>query len=207
MLNLISLALLLPTALALPFNWSFFKGNPHEQPAPQFDVPHRHQHWTYTLTATSEAAFPTALTGYAYAASTGTGTGTAVVEPTATGYNKRDLAERHFPHSFPTAFPTAANAFPTPGTSYPTAYPSRTPAHDHHHDEHHEELEHVVGTGKRLFDGPRRHPVGGLGSFHWTVSSATETSALVAPTAAAASASSGYAVPTGTAAGVPTYGL
>lgn len=212
-LNLISLALLLPTALALPFNFSFFKGKAYEQPAWSFDEPHRHPHWSYTLTATTtEGVFPTAAPtaprSYASYPTNTVGTGTAISSgPTATGYGKRDLEDRHF--SFPTAFPTGAWPLPTAGTgtgtgfsSYPTAYAGWTHEHEHVVDFEHSWKE------KRFFEGPRRHH--GAWSPYWGFPSMSE-SVVVAPMATGASGyaaptGTGYAAPSGTAPSVPTYG-
>ena len=47
MLSLISLALLLPTTLALPFDWSSFRGKSYEEPAWPFHEAHTHPYWTY----------------------------------------------------------------------------------------------------------------------------------------------------------------
>lgn len=109
-ISLIVLALVLPSTIALPFDFNFFKGNHYEGPW----QPHYLRPSPYTTYAT------TAVT-----AATGTGTGTAVY-PTGTGYVRRDLKERQFIFPFPTAFPTAT------GFSYPTSFPTSGPGLDSH---------------------------------------------------------------------------
>lgn len=89
--SFLSLTLILPSAIALPFDIPFFnKGQDYE--SPWGHEPPQHHHWksypTYTLTASSEGIYPTAPSGYAFAvAPTGTGTGTAI----GTGTGKSDL--------------------------------------------------------------------------------------------------------------------
>jgi len=107
--GIISLCLLIPSTLALPFDFSFWGsgktepwGHPHWKPFPTFNA--------------SAISFPTA-TGSAYYP---TGTGQV-----PTGYWKRDAApaaelDERFFFSFPTAFPTG---FPT---GWPTAFPTGT---------------------------------------------------------------------------------
>ncbi|KAK5673936.1 hypothetical protein LTS10_013290 [Elasticomyces elasticus] len=196
MLNLISLVLLLPTALCFPLNWSSLKGGAYKEATWQFD---EHPHWTYTLTATNGATYPTATVApinHLLTATTGTGTTTA--GSTTTGYVKRNLEEHHFSHSFPTAFLTAAFPFPTAGTTTGIGYPTAA------YSSWANELEELVESGglkdKRHFAGPRRP--NGKWTTHWDMPS-TSASAVLAPTA---TASTGYAGPTGTATDVPTYG-
>lgn len=176
-LSLISLALILPSTLALPFDWSFFRGKEFEHAPWSFEAPdHRRPHaeWSYTMTATTDGAFPTAPTAptaYSYlAAATGVPTGTGTVAyPTATGYWKRDNVEERefeFPPHFTgmptfsfltgTALPTGI-AYPYPvgtgtgtGFSWPTSFPD-FPMHEHEH-------EHWEHEGMAIrFGGPRHH--------------------------------------------------
>ncbi|KAK5678807.1 hypothetical protein LTS10_008462 [Elasticomyces elasticus] len=200
LLNLISLALLLPTALALPFDWLSLKAEAYKEATAQFDAPQTHPYWSYTLTATSGATYPTAAVApinHLFTTTTGTGTGTATAGPTATGYVKRGLEERHFPHSYPTAFPTAT--FPHPTAGYPTGYSYPTAAFSSVVNEVEELVDSAGLKEKRAFAGPRRPH--GKWSMHWDMLS-TSASA-VAPTA---TGSTGYVGPTATSTAVPTYG-
>ncbi|KAK3638750.1 hypothetical protein LTR56_012857 [Elasticomyces elasticus] len=207
MLNLISLVLLLPTALCFPLKWSSLKGVAYKEAASQFD---KHPHWIYTLTATNGATYPTAtIAPINYLLTATTGMGTTTARSTATGYVKRNLEEHYFSHSFPTGFPTGfLTAFPTAAFPFPTAsaatsigYPSA--AYSSCANEL-EELEELVESGrlkdKRYFVGPR--PPYSKWTTHWDMPS-TSASAVLASTAAT---SSGYARPTSTATDVPTYG-
>ncbi|KAK5124352.1 hypothetical protein LTR85_001569 [Meristemomyces frigidus] len=137
-LSFISLALLLPSTIALPFDFNFFKGKAYEGPwQPQY---HHHKPYaTYTMTASGEGIYPpppssygpTASSGYTAVTATGTGTGTAVyatgtgtaVYPTGTGYWKRDQDERRWDFPFPTGFPTGTGT----GFSFPTSFPTSFP--------------------------------------------------------------------------------
>ena len=138
--SLVSLALLLPTTFALPFNLDFWNS---KSTVPSYAGDDRPGHWhsskpyysTYTMTATSsKASFATASVHEAYAQSgilptsvsgyTGaTGTGTAVY-PTGTSYAKRHL--HHSGHAAASAASTG-NPYELLWYDYPTAFPTNFP--------------------------------------------------------------------------------
>jgi len=153
--SFVTLTLLLPSTLALPFEFlSFFGHRNFEKQSWHFERPHygTSAYPTYTMTASNEAySFPpaptvynpTAAGGYTQvSAPTGTGAGIATgsgtaVYPTATGYAKRNAWLPEPPPGLPTAFlspsyPTAISpVLPTgviamgTGTAY--SYPTSTP--------------------------------------------------------------------------------
>lgn len=151
---LISALLLLPSTLAVPFSFDFFK-----QPR-----------W---------GGFPV-FNGTHFPHPTGTGTGTAPSYPFPTDYEWKghDWKEKRWFKHHPTGFPLPTGSYPT-GFPYPTAYPTAFPTGGWSFP--YEKREEGQAEQVKRFEGPRRWvehwggPWGPYSHHHWSGPTPTGT--------------------------------